>query len=155
MERKKIFKKASLIFLLLFLITSEMSANAALAGAVASSAAAARRREEARQEQHASQYHNGPLTYYIEDYELWSWKKPYIISEYKRKYYYYQIDPDQCVQYTEDVFMGKRFASEAETQEHDFHLKIMGIIIAVLVTILLVMIVVWGIIPAIKNKRNN
>lgn len=154
-ELEKI-KKGLLVFFALFLISSEMYAGVspAIMGAAASSAAAAQRRQaEERKQQHETQYHNGPLTYYVEDFEIWSWKKPYIISFYKRKHFYYQKDPDRCIQYSEDVFIEKRFATEQETYEHDLHIKYMLIIITFLVAVLIGIITGSCIYDRVKKKK--
>lgn len=142
-------KKRLLIFFALFLISSEIYAGVppAILGAAASSSAAAARR------QHELQYHNGPMTYYVEEVEVWSWKKPYEISFYEKEYYYYQGDPDRCVQYVKENFKGKRFATEQETYEHDLHLKYLVIGIAVLLTIFIGVIVGSCIHDKVKKRR--
>lgn len=148
-------KKGLLIFFALFLISSEIHAGVspALMGAAASSSAAAARRRRERELQHKRQYHNGPMTYYVEEVEVWSWKKPYEISFYEKEYYYYQGDPDRCVQYVKENFKGKRFATEQETYEHDLHLKYLVIGIAVLLTIFIGAIVVSCIYDKVKKRR--
>ena len=145
-------KKGLLIFFTLFLISSEIHAGVspALVSAATSSAAAAARR---RRERHERQYHNGPMTYYVNRYEVWSWKKPYTISFYERECYYYQKDPDRCVQYVKENFKGKRFATEQETYEHDLHLKYLVFGIAVILTIFIGAIVGSCIYDKVKKRR--
>lgn len=145
-------KKGLLIFFALFLISSEIHAGVppAILGAAASSSAAAARR---RRERHKLQYHNGPMTCYVEEVEAWSWKKPYEISFYEKEYYYYQGDPDRCVQYVKENFKGKRFATEQETYEHDLHLKYLLFGIAVILTIFIGVIVGSCIYDKVKKRR--
>lgn len=145
-------KKGLLIFFALFLISSEIHAGVspALMGAATSSAAAAARR---RREKHEFQYHNGPMTCYVEEVEVWSWKKPYEISFYEKEYYYYQGDPDRCVQSVKENFKGKRFATEQETYEHDLHFKYLVIGIAVILTIFIGAIVGSCIYDKLKKRR--
>lgn len=149
-------KKGLLIFFALFLISSEIYAagvpSAALGAAAASSAAAARRRREQKL-RHKRQYHNGPMTYYVDRYEVWSWKKPYTISFYEKECYYYQNDPDQCVQYVKENFKGKRLATEQETYKHDLHLKYLAITIASLITVFIGVIIGSCIYDKVKKRR--
>ena len=144
-------KKGLLIFFALFLTSSEIYAGVspALMGAATSSAAAAARRKR----EHERQYHNGPMTYYVDRYEVWSWKKPYEISFYEKEYYYYQGDPDRCVQYVKENFKGKRFATEQETYEHDLHLKYLVFGIAIILTIFIGVIVGSCIYDKVKKRR--
>ena len=148
-------KKGLLIFFALFLISSEIYAGVspAILGAAASSSAAAARRRREKQRQHELQYHNGPMTYYVEEVEAWSWKKPYEISFYEKEYYYYQGDPDRCVQYVKENFKGKRFATEQETYEHDLHLKYLLFGIAVILTIFIGVIAGSCIYDKVKKRR--
>lgn len=148
-------KKGLLIFFALFLISSEIYAagvpTAALSAAASSAAAARRRREQ--ELRHKRQYHNGPMTYYVDRYEVCSWKKPYTISFYEKECYYYQNDPDQCVQYVKENFKGKRLATEQETYKHDLHLKYLAITLASLITVFIGVIIGSCIYDKVKKRR--
>lgn len=149
-------RKILAVLITLFLISSEIYAagvSPAILGAAASSSAAAARRRQEEERRHELQYHNGLMTCYVEEVEVWSWKKPYIISFYEKEYYYYQGDPDRCVQFVKENFKGKRLATEQETYEHALHLKYMLIGIAALLTIFIGAIAISCIYDKVKKKK--
>ena len=110
---------------------------AASAAANASAAAALRRRE------HEDRYHNGPLTYYSEKIERFEKRKILYVNTYLKKYYYYQIDPDKCIQYVECELIKSREATEDEIKNRRFYAEILigTLLIIIAITIAIIILV--------------
>ena len=123
---------------------------------IAASAAANASAAASRRRMHENKYHNGPITYYTEKIERFEKRKDtfYIehefekrkilyVNTYLKKYYYYQIDPDKCIQYVECELIKSREATKDEIKNRRFYAEILigTLLIIIAITIAIIILV--------------